>query len=152
MLNKTKQAFNKGILNIIDLMKYKIYVINRETDILCTCYNTGTSQADPNCPRCLGTGYKLKIRETEAACNETGAPSVMRNSTEFVVSRTYYIPNDIRLNNDDIIVDNGEPWFVVQGTELRSFEGEKVYSKYTCMNKKLNSDVFMENFNKIIKG
>lgn len=150
MLNKTKQAFNKSILSIIDLMKYPVYAINRNQNIKCICNIAGTSQADPACKKCLGTGYQISIKEIEVACNESGAPSVMRNSTEFVVSRDYYISADVELQNDDMIVDNNEVWFVVQGTDLKSFNGEHVYSKYTCMNKKFNSNIFIENFNEII--
>ena len=139
IIDKTKQAFNQGILNIIDLMKYPVYIIKKDHNIKCICNKTGTSQSDPKCPKCLGF-----------ACNETGSPSTMRNATAFVTSRNYYIPSNITLANDDIIVDNNEPWFVIQSSEYKSFNGESVYSKYSCMNKKLDSNIFIKNFNKII--
>lgn len=150
MIERTKRNFNKGILNIINLMKYPIYAVTCDKNIKCTCYKQGTSQADPNCPRCLGSGYKITIKETEGACNETGAPAVMRNTTAFVISRSYYIPSDIQLENDDFIIDDGEPWFVIQAPEFRSFGGERIYKKYVCMNKKLDVNIFMTNFNNII--
>lgn len=150
IIDKTKQAFNQGILNIIDLMKYPVYIIKKDPNIKCICNKTGTSQSDPKCPKCLGLGYKITIQEVEVACNETDSPSTMRNATAFVTSRNYYIPSNITLTNDDIIVDNNEPWFVIQSSEYKSFNGESVYSKYSCMNKKLDSNIFIKNFNKII--
>ena len=146
-----KKAFNKGILTMIDLMDHPFYIIKTDKNIKCTCLQEGTDEPRPECPKCLGTGYKVIIESAHGASQESSAPSVMRTTTSYVVARDYYIPVDYFLDKDDIIVDNNEAYIVVQYSLYSSFDGNPGYRKYNCIIKKLDSDIFIKNFNDIIK-
>lgn len=150
MKNETKDLFNKNIEYIIELLDHEVYVVYLNKKVKCTCLQEGTSQPDANCKRCLGTGYKIKIRKCMAACQDSSIPSTIRNTTGFVISRNYYVRSKDRLNNDDIIVDGNDVYFLFQGPDYASFDGKQVFQKCSAMPKKLDSEEFFVNFNKIV--
>lgn len=150
MKESTKHLFNRGIENIIELLDHEIYVVYLNKHIKCTCLQEGTSQPKPGCKRCLGTGYKIKIRKCMAACQDSSVPSTMRNTSGFVISRNYYVKSKDRLNNDDIIIDGNDIYFLFQGPDYASFDGKQVYQKCSAMPKKLDSEEFFANFNSIV--
>lgn len=150
MSERLKRNFNRGIEKIIELMDYEVFIITANKNKKCVCHHQGTTQADINCPRCLGTGYQITIQKILCASAETASPNVMRTTTSFVVARDYYIKTDVLLNNDDMIIDNGKVYFVVQSSLYSSFDGEPVYKKYTCVDKKLDTIKLLKNFYHII--
>lgn len=150
MSERLKSNFNRGIEKIIELMDYEVFIITANKNKKCICHHQGTTQPDSNCPRCLGTGYQITIQKTLCASAETTSPNVMRTTTSFVVARDYYIKANINLNNDDIIIDNGRVYFVVQSTMYSSFDGKPIYKKYTCVDKKSDTVKLLKNFYSII--
>jgi hypothetical protein len=144
--------FDENILKIIEKFSYKFFVVITDHDVKCTCLNGGTTQADPACKKCLGTGFKIKIKEVEGASTESGAPKTIRGSGGFIVAKSFYIKSEynIELNLDDIIVDGNEVYIVYQGSEKTSFHGQKVYKKYTGIPKKTDATILLKNFNKIV--
>lgn len=146
----TKRTFNKSIENIMDLLDHEFYVVYLDKSISCTCLHQGTGQAEPTCKRCLGTGFKIKIRKCHGVCQDSAIPSTIRNTTGFVISRNYYFKAKDRLNNDDLIVDDNGVWFAYQGPDYASFDGTQVFQKCSVMPKKLDPDIFFKNFNAIV--
>lgn len=144
-------SFDKNVLRIIDKLSYNFFLVQQNKNIRCTCQKIGTGQALPGCPRCLGTGYKIKIREAYGASQESTMPATVREQGAFVIARNYYINYDYHIDNDNIIVDDGEVFFVYQQNELRGFHGQKVYQKCLSMKKKTDVTAFLEAFNKIVK-
>lgn len=111
----------------------------------------GTGQALPGCPRCLGTGYKVKILEIVGASQESTMPATMREQGGFVIAKNYYVSFDYPIEKDNIIVDKGRVFFVYQMNELTGFHGSQVYQKCLSMQKKTDTTAFLEAFNKIVK-
>lgn len=145
-----KKSFNKGVKRIIELLDYEFFIVLANKNIKCTCLEAGTGQANPACPKCLGTGKKIKIRKVKGAAQDSSVPSTTRATTDFIVSRNYYILTTFELNPDDIIVDKDGPWNIFQCVENRSFDGEEQYKKCSCIPKKMDAALFMKNFNKIV--
>lgn len=150
MRESTKKTFNRNIERIMELLDHEIYVVYLDKSVTCTCLHPGTSQPEAGCKKCLGTGFKIKIRKALATSQESSVPSTIRNTTGFVISRNYYIKSKDRLNNDDIVIDGTDIWFAFQAPDYASFDGVYIYQKCSCMPKKLDAKIFFENFNKIV--
>lgn len=145
------RGFNKQALNIIEKFSYDFYIVQPNPDIKCTCINENTLQADPNCEKCLGTGQRIKIKKVRGASQDSDSPATMRAGVQVIVARNYYIPlSEAEMHNDDIIVDGKYIYFVFQNLTNRSFQGEAIFQKSLTITKKLNTKVFLKNFNKII--
>lgn len=152
--------FNEQIINIIEKLSHKFHVILINQNIKCTCMKEGTSQADPACKKCLGTGNKIKIKEVEGVCQESGIPPTMRAGGTFLIGKNFYIKynNKVEIKMDDLIVDDGNVYFMYQKTdlngfgELTNFGGHKIYQKCAGVEKKLDKPVFLKNFYEIIGG
>jgi hypothetical protein len=142
--------FDENILKIIEKFSYKFFVVITDHNVKCTCLNGGTTQADPACKKCLGTGFKIKIKEVEGASVESGVPKTIRGSGGFQVAKNFYTKFGIDLNLDDVIVDGNDMWIIYQISDKTGFHGEKVYKKYTAVSKKTDSVIFLKNFNEIV--
>lgn len=143
-------GFNDKVYEILDKFSYDVFIIQHNKDFKCTCVNFNTNQADPNCPKCLGMGYKIKIRKIKAASQETTIPSTMKPTNTIMIAKNYYIKSMYPVRENNIIVDDDEIYYVYKKSLNNSFHGEKVYQKCLCPVKKLDSKIFMQNFNKII--
>lgn len=145
------ERFNKAVLKIIDMMSHPFFIVQQDFDVKCTCVTDTTVHADPACPRCLGTGFKIKIREIDGASQDTDIPAAMRAGMEIIIARNYYVPAKWGgFKKDNIIVDGDKVLFVYQPWEGRSFKNELVYHKLISITKKLDTKVFLQNFNAIV--
>lgn len=150
MRDSSKKTFDRKLERIMELLDHEFYVVYLDKSVKCTCLHQGTGQPEPTCKRCLGTGFKIKIRIVQGVSQESSIPSTMRNTTGFVISRNYYLKSKDRMNNDDLIVDGNGIWFVFQAPDYASFDGEYIYQKCSAMPKKLDPAVFFKNFNQIV--
>jgi len=144
-------SFDRSVLRIIERFSYKFFVVIKNEDVKCTCLNHGTNQADPKCKKCLGTGYKIKIKEVEGASQDSNVPETVRPTSGFITARNYYIKSsEVELGLDDIIVDGDSVWSVYQLNDKTSFHGNQVYRKYATVPKKSDKSIFLKNFNEIV--
>lgn len=143
--------FNGKIQNIIDRFAYEMYFIKRNTDIKCTCITHETDQANVDCPKCLGTGFKVTIRKIKAAAQETKLPPTLRND-KFLVARAFFVAADIKTEKGDLIIDKDTPYMILDKQELISFEGTNPITKVDGVKKKFDSKVLIKNFNAIINS
>lgn len=143
------EKFNKGILDIIKTFSYEFYIISRNLDIQCTCVSHATKQADINCNKCLGTGYKIIIKKIRGAAQDTQLPATFRGGN-FLVARNYYIPINETLIEDDLIVDNDSVFMVYEYQHNIGIKGTIPYKKISATKKKFDTKTFFSNFNKII--
>lgn len=147
-----KPGFNQTVLRIIDQFSHPFYHIQLDESFKCICHTAGTSQPDPKCPRCLGTGYRIKIKKIEGAVQESGIPLTSKEASSFSMTSNYYISQKYNVRRKDLIVD-GDEAFVIDAVKVyRSFGGQKIYSKVSAVPKKFDSDIFTTNFNKLIGG
>lgn len=144
-------SFDQNILAIIEKLAYPFFLVRQNLSIKCTCTKAGTGQPLSGCPRCLGTGFKIKIVEIRGASQESTMPTTMREGSGFVIAKSYYVSHDYPIAKDNIIVDGDQCYFVYQKNDLTSFHGNKVYQKCLGMAKKTDVEQFMSAFNKIVK-
>lgn len=144
-------SFNSGIMNIIGKHSYEFYIISRNLNVKCTCVQHATSQANDDCPKCLGTGYKITIRKIKGAAQDTMLPTTFR-SDNFLVARNYFMPEQYYMQKDDLVVDKQAVFVVFEYQELMGLEGAIPYRKVSTIRKKFNEKSFFKNFNKIIRG
>ena len=142
--------FDKSILKIIELHSYDFYIITRNLDIICSCINHETDQADPKCKKCLGTGRKITIRKGRGAAQDSKIPSTFR-TTDLISSRSYFLPYVYSMKEDDLIVDNNEVYLAHEIQKLIAFKGKIPYSRISCVKKKFDSKIFLRNFYEIIR-
>ena len=147
-MNLTRN-FNNGILKMIEQFSDTFYFIKRDETKKCTCVKHETSQANPACEKCLGTGYRITIQAIRGAAQDTKLPPTFR-SDNFIVARNFYVRSEHYLDEDDIIVDNNIPYMVMEQQDLNSLEGTMPYRKICGVKKKFDSEIFIKNFNKII--
>lgn len=144
------RQFNNGILNMIEIHSYDFYIVQRDLEKACTCVGVATDQAAVDCPKCLGTGYKIKITKTRGAAQDTKLPSTFRGD-QFLIARNYFVPNaHAVLKDDDLIVDDQDVYLVFEHQKMLAIKGQMPYNKYSSIKKKFDSKAFFKNFNKIV--
>ena len=148
-LSNLKNHHTSGILEIINMCSYYVYIVNRIKDIKCTCISHETKQADHNCKRCLGTGNKIKIYKVFCASQDTQLPTTFR-SDNFIVARNYFIPSKYKIEEDDLIVDKEDVYYAYKIQHMFSLEGTLPYNKVASNKKKFDANDFFKNFNEII--
>ena len=104
--------FGLNILGIIEKMSYDFYLIKPNARVQCKCVDYATKQADPACPLCLGTGCKIIIKVIHGASVDTNIASTANQSGNTVIARNYYVKMSCDIGYDDIIVDDGEVYYV----------------------------------------
>lgn len=148
-VDRLSNSFDGGILNMIKIHSYDVFIVNRIKNVKCTCVEHSTKQANIACEKCLGTGNKIKIRKIHCAAQDTKLPPTFRADT-FMVARNYFIENKYIVNEEDIIVDRNGVYVIFEIQNLLSIKGTLPYMKANSTKKKYDLKIFLSNFNKII--
>lgn len=148
-----KNEWNRMVEQIIEGFSTDLYHIALDKSFKCTCYPPQTSShvgADPKCPRCLGTGYKIKIRKITGAYQQTDIPNTTKENVNFSMGVDFYIKEKYKVRRDDIIVTEDSVYVAREVKRLRSFNSKEIYAKINSTSKKYNMDIFYKNFLKIV--
>lgn len=141
---------HNGIREVIKKFSRDLYLIHADRNIKCTCHLEGSGQPDPDCQKCLGTGFKIYIRKVHGASQTSQLPTSMRAGTNAYIAMNFYFIDNLPIEQDDIVIKDGEPFVVYQLTRQTGFAGRYCYVKVCCTEKKIESKVFMSNFNKLV--
>jgi hypothetical protein len=149
-----KNSFNTNIEKMIDLFAYPFYLVHPDKRVRCTCVNATTKDPEASCPVCLGTGHRIYIRKIEGVYQDSAVSDTMisKGASNMILGRNYFVKAKYPIEQDDIIVDDNEPFFVFVSKDQKSFQNKTVFTKNTTYAKKFNSSVFIANFKKIIGG
>lgn len=140
--------FDEHILTIIDLLEYDMWLISPDKHIDCVCKNFETKQAFKFCPRCLGTGHKIKIKKIKGVRQPGGELSLgMGVTTE---NGIYFFKHDYGIKDDDLIVWHNEIEQVTKTERFCSDAQKPVYFRCETRLKKDNNEAFLFNFYKAI--
>lgn len=146
------KAFNDGIRNMIKKFDYEFNIVRQDFNNPCACVDFVTKQPDPACKKCLGTGYRVTIRKIRGASQDSHG-SFKNNSTEERISASsYYIDGKYDISTENIIIDAGVPLVSHRVEVKRTANREIVYRKVYAVMKKGNPQLFMENYNRALKG
>lgn len=146
MLNKD---FNKNILDIINTVAFDLYCINLDKKYACSCVDGSTKQGDVGCKKCLGIGYKIKIRKVKGHIQYSTSDTV-RIGTMY--NFTAYIPySGFKIKADDYIVFNNETVGIIQTSKpFFSDTGTPIYYSCIVTPKKQYNNIFIKNFLSIV--
>ena len=147
-------SFNRGIRGIIHLLQFPMYIVIRNMKYSCPCVDRSDT-ADPNCPLCLGTGYKIKIRKILGAL-QPDTDSFRITEKKSVVMNQYFFDSENVTNemmqHDNIIVRDNEVDILDQPKEFRSDSNDVIYYYANAQGKKVYKEEFLRNFWKLVKG
>ena len=142
--------FDENILKIIDMLEYDMYVVQPNQNVDCVCKNFDTKQGHPRCPRCLGTGQKIKIRKVRGVRQPDNLSyDSMGITTE---KGWYFFKKDYKIRRGDLMVWNNEVEEVVKVDRYCSDSNIPVYYYCEVVPKKADNRVFLTNFYKAVGG
>lgn len=149
MIVRNKNSFHNNILKVIEECSYNFYIVKPDKTRKCICINHTTRQAAPDCSKCLGTGYRIIIKQIRGACNDDmkGAVSIGKSSQ---VIKYYFIPNRYKINEDDIFIDDNEAFYAYRVERQKGLNGIQTHQEVTSVKRKNDHDLLIANFNKIL--
>lgn len=144
--------FSEKIQKVIDECSYPFFIVQQDFNKLCTCISEGTSQSDPACRKCLGTGYKVKIKIAKGASYEEmkigGASISVKNSR---IIKHYYIKPEYKIFQDNYIIDNNEVYYVYRVTAKRGIRNEYTHQEIIASLHVNDHDIILNNCLAVIK-
>lgn len=144
--------FNDNIKRIIEKFAYDFYIVQQDFNIMCTCIEFSTKQPNPACPKCLGTGRKIKIKKIRGASEDDKGSFRNMSLNESSFMRSYYIDAKYPIYEQNIIVDNDEVLIAHRIEEKKTANREIVYRKAFMNKKKSHTKEFLRNFYRVVKG
>lgn len=147
--------FNPKIKQVIDVLKFPVYIVILDKSLRCTCLDNNNI---PNvtCTKCLGTGYRAKIKKAfavmepdELTYREDGATQKMR------ANYYYFAREDVPLNSmyaENLIVRNNSVDEIINVQEYRSDSDKILYYYVEAVRKLQERYSFIDTFYKAIKG
>lgn len=146
------KQFNDNIKRIIEKLAYDFYIVQQYFNIKCSCVNFTTKQPAPACPKCLGTGHKIKIKKIRGASQDDKGSFRNLSFNESAFMTSYYVDAKYPMFEQNIIVDNNEVFIVHRIEEKKTANREIVYRKAYGVPKKTHRKEFLSNFYRIVKG
>lgn len=135
---------------VIERYGYNFYVIKRFTNIKCNCVDSTTKDANPSCPHCLGTGYKIKIQKVHGCIREQKEREISIAQNLSSSPKVVYIEGLLRLEKDDMVIDDEAIYHITSLQWHRGEKGEPGFTRCICPFTKSNDAVFIKNFYKLI--
>ena len=130
------------------MLQYDMWLVSPDKHIDCVCKNYDTRQGNRLCPRCLGTGYKIKIKKIKGVRQ----PGTVSSSGMGVTTETgiYFFKEDYHLKDDDLIIWNDEIEQITKTERYCSDAQKPVYYRCETKPKKTDNKVFLNNFYRAI--
>lgn len=152
MLNK---SFNKNILKIIDKLAYPMYIVCLDKRYKCPCLNQHEN-ADKNCHKCLGTGYKIKIKKIEGVMEPDEVSVRLSGSHQKMAVNNYYFNarkvDGALIKHDNLIVRDDEVDIVQDPKKYRSDSNDVIYYYVEGVKLRAYKNTFLKNFYNLIGG
>lgn len=152
MLNK---SFNKNILKIIDKLSYPMYIVCLDKRYKCPCLSQHEN-ADKNCTKCLGTGYKIKIKKIEGVMEPDEVSVRLSGSQQKMAVNNYYFNakkvDGSLIKPDNLIVREDEVDIVQDPKKYRSDSNNVIYYYVEGVKLRSYKNTFLKNFYNLIGG
>ena len=143
--------YHNLLKKVIEECSYDFYVVHPDQNTVCSCFNSATKQADSNCKKCLGTGYKISIRKAHGASYDEvkGGQTLMIQKSPVV--KNYFVDKaKFKLYEGDYIFDNDEIYYVFRIKNAKGLQGFPTHQEVMCSRKNNDRSVIYTNFNKIL--
>jgi hypothetical protein len=145
-------VFTDKIKQTIEQCAYNFFVVQQDENFKCSCVNHSTKQPDPACKKCLGTGFKVKIKKMRGACYEEMKGGATLSSKTSRIMRTYYVDNKYDFWENNYIIDRGQIYYVYRSAILVGLGGEITHKQVTSVLKTEDHDKVLKNFMHIINN
>lgn len=151
MLDK---SFNKNIRAVLKKLKFPVYVVHAYKKKFCTCNKTNSEEGDIDCPKCLGTGRKIRIYKVDAAyiVDQINTRNSGIRTKQAII--TYFFDGEDTpegISTGDLIVHGNELNRVQGYRNYRSDSDEILYREVDAINRQVNRDKFLKNFYALIE-
>lgn len=146
------KIFNSNIKKVLEKLSYDFYVVQQDFRIKCPCVDATSKEADPNCPKCLSTGHKIKIRKIRGASQDKKVTFRNNALNEQSLSINYYINAKYPVYERNLIIDEDDVFHIYRIEKKHTANKELVYYKAAVHSKKANSRIILKNFRNIVKG
>lgn len=139
----------RNIKLLMDRYGYYFYLIKRVPGTTCSCVNRTTKDPDANCKKCLGLGSKIKIFKVYGMIRETNdyEASIAQNISS--TPKVVYLLGMVRVNKDDIVIDNEDIYHVLHIQHHKGEHGEFAFTRLTCPFIKGNDTIIIKNFKEL---
>ena len=141
---------SKTVEKLINRYGYYFYLINCNAAIKCTCLDPITKDPNLKCKKCLGLGYKIKIRKVFGAIRETKEREVSIAQTISITPKIVYIKGLVHSSKDDLVIDNESIYRVFTRQYHKGEHGEFGFTRLTCPTEKSNHSTFIRNFRRLM--
>lgn len=142
--------FDENIIALIDLLEYDIYIVQPDPKINCVCKNYDTKQGDPLCPRCLGTGQKIKIKKIKGVRQPDGIP--YQDAQVTAEKSVYFFKSQYRVHAGDYLIWNNRIEKIMKVEQYCSDSNIPVYYYCEVARKKTDVRPFLVNFYRAVRG
>ncbi len=148
-------SFNRKIRKIIHKLEYKMYVVIRDKTMACPCRDNNNTP-DPGCPKCLGTGNKIKVKCITGVMEPDEVSLRLEGQQQAAPSNYYYFDADKvskeAVDAGNIIVREDEA-DILQGAKKYRSDSNKVIYYYTeAVPMKSNIKLFLKNFYNLVRA
>ena len=132
-----------------------MYVIIRDKSMACTCRDT-TDTPDPDCPKCLGTGNRIKVKRITGVLEPDEVSLRLEGQQQAAPSNYYYFDADkvpkeaVRAGN--IIVREDEADILQGAKKYRSDSNRVIYYYTEAVPMKSNHRLFLKNFYNLVRA
>ena len=141
---------DEGIEEILEKFSYEFYVAEPDLNVTCVCMNYTTKQGDPECEKCFGEGYRMRIRKMKGTFEDRSSTFQNQNVRESSVSHIYYIPGRYRIKDKSVIVDGDDAKDVHRLDRRVSANKRLVFYRCLAIPKKNNRENFIKSFKKAL--
>jgi len=148
-------SFNKKIRAIIHKLEYPMYVVIRDKSMYCPCRDANDTP-DPDCPKCLGTGNKIKIKKITGVMEPDEVSLRLEGQQQAAPSNYYYfdaekVPKETVLAGN-IIVREDEADILQGAKKFRSDSNKVIYYYEEAVPIKSNIKLFLKNFYNLVRA
>ena len=91
-------SYHDSFQHVIKRYYRKLMLINLDKNVRCKCHMPGSNDPDPACPKCLGTGYRIRIYEINGAPQTSTNPTTFRQTNQVAIITYFYLLDEQGLN------------------------------------------------------
>lgn len=148
------RSFNRGLQRLIKKVEWPMYIVNVDRNFRCSCLDKRSNQGKPECPLCLGTGYRIKVREVKAvkqpytSSNRGGGTTV---SLQGVANVYYMSAKEGEAKLGDFMVHGNEIDVIKYVRKFRTDSPDLQFYEMPAVLKKYENERFLDGLKKILK-
>lgn len=143
-------TYHDSFQHVIKRYSRKLMLIKLDKNVRCKCHLPGSNDPDPACPKCLGTGYRIKIYEINGAPQTSTNPATFRQTNQIAIITYFYLLDDVAIDRDDLIVYDDQAFIIENTARNVGFNARFCYTKAAGIPKRLDNNIFWINYHNII--